>query len=237
MKKILLIITATILVTNIASADTIISDVIQVRVPPNIYIYNDTSMVVTLIDVADGSPILNAANNVSCYVRDPDGGMMINGTHPTELSNGMYQYKFSILDKIGTYVVWAKVVYQGAEYLNAGLFEARYDPLTNITSAVLRIGETINLINWANQNNTQQIISHIGEMSPQVEKAKTGAQQLNLMATLRSAAESALFQYVFMTLFVLGIFILSTFIYGRRRGKQIAKRAAELPSTFVEAFE
>ena len=219
------------------SADTIVSDVIQVHVPPNIYIYNQTSMVITLIDIADGNPILHQTNNVSCYVKDPDGYMMINGTHPVELSNGMYQYDFSIADKIGTYVVWAKVHYLGEEYLNAALFEARYDPYTNITSAVLRMGETISLINWESQNSTQQIVSHIGEMSTPVEKAKANADQYGLITILRTAAEQALMQYMFMVVFVIGIFILATFIYGRRRGKKIAQRAANLPTTFVEAFE
>jgi hypothetical protein len=218
------------------SADSIISDVIQVRVPPNIYIYNDTSMVITLIDIADGSPVLNVANNISCYVRDPDGGMLANGTHPAELSNGIYQYNFSIVDKIGTYVVWAEVLYQGYNYLNAALFEARYDPYTNITSAVLRMGETISLINWETRNSTQQIVSHVGEISNPNEKAKANANQFELFSILRQSAEQALMQYVFMTLFVVGIFIVSTFIYGRRRGQKIAKKAATLPTTIVGAF-
>lgn len=240
MKKKMLLMSLMILgitLVNSVSADIIIADVIQVRVPPNVYLYNQTSMIITLIDIEDGQPVLHQATNISCYVRDPNGNVMINGSHPVELSNGMYQYDFSITDKIGTYVVWAEVLYNGAEYLNAALFEGRYDPYTNITSAVLRIGETVNLINWEQQNNTQQIVSHIGEMSTPVEKAGVNAENFNIMTILRTSAEQSLMQYLFMTLFVIGIFIVATFIYGRRKGKQIAQRAANLPTTFIEAFE
>lgn len=238
-KKMALIVTifGIVAMGQMVSADTIVSDVIQVRVPPNIYIYNETTMVITLIDIADGNPVLHQSSNITCFVRDPDGYMMFNGTHPAEMSNGIYEFHFTIADKIGTYVCWAKVHYLGEDYLNAALFEARYDPYTNLTSVVLRMGETISLINWETQNNTQQIVSHIGEMSTPVEKTGANAEKFNIITILRTAAEQSLMQYLFMTLFVIGIFIFATFIYGRQKGKKIAQRAATLPTTFVEAFE
>lgn len=236
MNKYIIIFTILILLfTSVAvKADTLQYDLIEVYTPENIFIYNETALIITLIDDSTGEPLENYKDNISCYIKKPDGGMLLNGIKPTEISNGMYKLEFTLPGIIGTYIVWSIFDFEGKEYYASKIFEGRYNPYTNLTEAKYKIGDAVKIINLDNRNRTSQAISHSSDTTQDLEQLGVDTDELGFWERLEDTAISQFFSWTFMFLIMMGAALFSSFILRRRSNAKIAKKVSNLPASIME---
>jgi hypothetical protein len=214
---------------NIVEADTLQYRMVEAYTPENVFLYNETTMTIVVIDPSTGEPLLNMENNVTCYIRKPGGGFLINGTNPAEIYNGVYRLKFTVPGNIGTYTYWAVFDYNEIEYYGSGIFEARWDPYTNITEATYKIGDAVRLINLEDRNQTSQTIGHVRETTVNLEDIGVKTERNWLLVLLEDAILSEVIQIILMIIILLIVISVMNWIYGRKKNKNLAKDVSKVP--------
>lgn len=238
MNKYVIVITMLIILfaSNNACSETMQYDLIKVYTPENIFIFNETTMIITLIDESTGEPLVGLEENITCYVKRPDGGMLVNGNKPMEMQNGLYSLDFTVAGSIGTYVVWAIFDYLDNENYASCIFEARWDPYTNLTEAQYKIGDAVRLINLESRNSTTQAISHSADTTQDLEELGILGKFSGIWQGLTDAAWSQLFKWIFMIVVMLGVLVVSNWYLGKRDSARMAKKVAKLPQTILETL-
>jgi hypothetical protein len=194
----------------------------------------NNSLLVKITNSYTGRQMGNLSGNITFYLKDPNGTMILNATNPLEIAPGLYEQEFTIMGNLGTYLAWVLIDYNGSIYMDANVFEVRYDTYENVTELTSRMGDFIQLQQVDRWNSTQEIISHINLVSKGVGETQQKTKQAGITSELQASALGTLFQYLFTLLFTLGLFLASSFLYGRRKASKIAKKAANLPSTVVK---
>ena len=210
------------------------SDVVKIYVPEQIGIFNHTKIMVTLNDAFTGLPKSGMKNNISCYVMKPDGTMKINGSHPYEISSGIYAVNFTPTLELGTYFAWAEVQYGGIEFKDEDSMQVIWDMYDNMTMLTLRMADVIGITQWEAQNITREVISHISARDTQISDIKGDTEGFGFLGAASDVVLGTIFQWIFTALLLLIVFVIATWIYGRGKAIRIARRVANLPGELVE---
>jgi hypothetical protein len=224
------------LASNSVCSETMQYDLIKIYAPENIFIYNSTAIIITLIDESTGEPLLHLEENVTCFIKRPDGGMLVNGEKPIEIQNGIYKLDFTVTGLIGTYAVWAIFDYLDNENYASGIFEARWNPYTNLTEAQYKIGDAVRIINLESRNSTTQAITHSSDTTQDLEELGIISKFAGIWQGLSDAAVGQLFKWLFMIVLMLGVFVVSNWYLGKRDSTRMAKKVGNLPQTIVETI-
>jgi hypothetical protein len=217
-------------------ADSFSNDVIEVHTSPYYYAYNSTSAEIVVRHPDTGNPYTSGEDDISIYIMYPDGTMYVNGSHPYEFRNGIYKKNIDINDQIGTYIIWAILNISGTEYLGANMFEVRWSPYTNISGAEYKLGNVVSLVNWIGRNNSQEIISQISDIQESVSESGQETEKAGFFDRLQQTAFSSFISWIFMITLMLLVFVVGTWIYGRRKASKLAMKVANVPGTIVSAL-
>ena len=190
-------------------------------------------LLVKITDSFTGQQVGNLSGNITFFLKDPNGTLILNSTNPTEITSGIYEQEFNITGLLGTYLAWVLINYNGSTYMDANVFEVRYEGYENVSDLTTRMGDFEQIVHLEQWNGTQQIISHINLVSKNVGENTQNTEEAGIQTELQGAALGTIFQYIFTILFTLGFFLVSTFLYGRRKAAKVAKKVAKLPSTVV----
>jgi hypothetical protein len=190
-------------------------------------------MVVTVIDPVTGQPLNGLEDNISCYIKNPNGNFLINGSNPESISDGMYKLEFTMPIYIGTYSAWAILDFEEKEYYGTCIFEGRWNPYTNLTEAKYKIGDAVKLINMESRDKTSQAISHSGDTTQDLEQLSVDTSKVGFWGRLQEEAISTFFSWIFMILLMLGVMLVSSWFYSKKKSKEIAEDVSNLPKALI----
>jgi len=219
-----------------AQGDSFSNDVIEVHTSPYYYAYNSTTAEIVVRHPDTGNAYTNGESDIALYIMYPNGTMHTNGSHPYEFINGIYKKNITIRDTIGTYIIWAILNVSGIEYVGANMFEVRWSPYTNISGAEYQLGHVVSLVNWIGRNNSQEIISQISEIQESVSESEQETEKAGFFDRLQQTAMSSFISWIFMITIMLLVFVVGTWIYGRRKASKLAMKVANVPGTIVSAL-
>jgi hypothetical protein len=216
-----------------AGNDAFANEVIEVHTSPYMYVYNTSSVQITARDPITGNPYTSGTTDITIFIQQPDGSMLINGSHPTKFIDGIYQKEFSVQCAVGTYLVWAILNVSGTEYWGATLFELRWSPYTNITGAKYELENIVSLFNWLSRNNTKEIISHISNLNEGISLSQKETEKAGIFETIQKSMISLVITWIFLICAMLFIFMLGTWIYGRKKATKLALRVSNVPEAII----
>jgi len=202
-------------------------------------IYED-SIGVLLIKALDenGTPESGVANNISCYIRYPDGTMLVNGEHPVENVPGIYVLEFSTAETMGIYYSWATWSTANKTFIDAGLFTVKWDVYQNVSRLYERIGNIIYLGHWENNNMTQQFAYALAMHATILQNISRQSQQTDVVSNLQQIALSQAISVIFWVIILITFGVLSAIFYTRRKGKKLreeeVRAAGNVPQAIVE---
>lgn len=220
----------------IGHADNFSNDIIEIHTSPYFYAYNQSCAEIVVRNPDTGNPYANGADDITIYLKKPDGSFKIDGEHPYQFVNGIYRKNFTIEDDIGTYIIWAILNYSGKEYYGVDMFEVRWSPYTNISGAEYQLGHVVSLVNWMSRNNSQEIISHISQIKESVAETETETEKAGFFDKLQQTAISSFISWTFLIILMLLVFVVGTWIYGRRKAGKLAMKVANVPGSIVSAL-
>jgi hypothetical protein len=209
-------------------------DIITLFVPEEMTIFNHTKLMMEVKDPHTGLPAIGKKNDISCYVMEPNGTLRINGTHPYELTAGIYALNFSVTQVIGTYFAWVEMPYDGMVFEDADSFNVVWDLYDNMTMLTLRMGDVISIVQWEIQNSTRETISHISARDTAISDIKGDTEAFGFFGAASDIVLGTVFQWIFTGLLLLIIFVIATWIYGRGKAIKIARRVANIPGLILE---
>ena len=211
-----------------------VSDIIKIYVPEQISVFNHTKLFIVLNDAFTGLPKSGMQNNIKCYVMKPTGEMKVNGSHPYEVSSGIYAVNFTPNYELGTYFAWATVNYNGVLFKDEDGFQVVWDLYDNMTMLTLRMADVISIVKWEVQNSTREVVSHISARDTAISDIKGNQEAFGFLGAASDIVLGTVFQWIFTALLLLIVFVIATWIYGRGKAIRIARRVANIPGEVLE---
>ena len=233
MKKLSIISLAFILIVSTFAINSSAYNIIETKTPSSVWMYNETKVIIELKDPTNGTPLVGLENNITIYIQDGNGSYIINGVNPTEITDGIYSRKVTITNQMGIYIVWATLNYNDKNYTSSNVFEIRWDIYNNMTALAYRMHDVVSLLHWESQNSTYEIISHLTDTKKITQESSLKTEELGLFSKVQDTALSSFFSIVFMALLTLGAFLIATWLYGRKKGYELASKVANIPKTMA----
>lgn len=218
------------------TADSFSNDVIEVHTSPYYYAYNETATEIVVRHPDTGNPYTEGTEDIRVNILKPNGSYLMRNATPYEFANGIYRKNFSINDDIGTYIIWAILNVSGTEYCGANMFEVRWSPYTNISGAEYELGHVVSLVSWMSRNNSQEIISQISGIQESVAESGEETEKAGFFDRLQQTAVSSFISWIFLITLMLLVFVVGTWVYGRRKAGKLAMKVANVPGTIVSAL-
>jgi len=194
---------------------------------------SEDKMLISITNSYNSNQVTGLASNISCYLSNQKGYVLMNGSHPSEIAPGIYEKNFSITNRSGSFLAWAMVDYNGSRYMKASAFEVKYFAYENITDMSTRLNDLVTLSAWINTNSSREIIEHIHTSSETTQNASSNLENSGIIEQLEETAIGQLFSWGFMIVFLISVFVIASVIYGRRRAADLASKVANLPKYLV----
>jgi hypothetical protein len=194
---------------------------------------SENKLFISITDSYYSNQVTGIKNNISCYIANKEGYILMNGTNPEEVGPGLYEKTFNLTNKSGSFIAWILIDYKGSTYMQASVFEIKYFAYENISSMSDRLSDLVRLTYFLGTNSTLEIIEHVHPTNQLTENISEGMEKTEITAKVGKTVMKVVFSWVLTTLVLLAVFIMSTWLYGRKKGKDIAIKVANIPGTIV----
>jgi phage terminase large subunit-like protein len=213
------------------------SDNFHLYTPTEVYEGTTNTLLIKALD-QNGAPLDGRANDISCYLEDPSGTMILNGNHPAEQTSGIYIISFTAGQTTGICRCWATFVYNGTlTEMDAGLFTLNWDPYENISRLYERIGNIIYLEHWDNANISQQLVYDLQIQNNGITNISQQMAVTDSGTNLRQIALEQGIGVIFWTVALSAFGMISAVYYSHRKGKherqQLLAATTSVPQALV----
>jgi hypothetical protein len=215
----------------------IVKDNFHLYAPIDMFENTGGMLVIKLVNRNLGSPMTGMANNISCYIKYPDGTFLIDGTHPIQEVPGIYLLYFSVGEITGIYHCWTTCSYNAnLTLMDAGLFTVKWDVYENVSRLYERIGGIIYLEHWENYNMTQQFAYALSLQDIKLQNISRTVQKTDFFSNLQQIAMNQAIGVLFWTVALTAFSILSAILYTRRRSRRKQLEALAASTSVPQAF-
>jgi len=201
-----------------SEATTGFGNFFQLYTPADIYTRSNGVLLLKVLNKTTGVALSGQADNISCYIKYPDGTFFMNGPHPYEDIPGIYLVNFTTEMTTGIYHCWATINYSdGNQYLDAGLMHVKWDVYDNVSRLYERISGIIFLGHWERYNMTEQMAYHLGLHTVLLRNLSRQTEESSFMDRLQETALGEAISILFWSIILAVIAILGTLFATRRR--------------------
>jgi len=194
---------------------------------------SNNAMLVSIKNAYTGKQLENRSQNISCYISNKEGFIILNGTHPTEIAPGIYQQLFNLTNNSGSFIAWINLEYNSSIYMQASIFEIKYFAYENITDLSTRLNDLVTVAMWTGTNSTRELIEHLSRTSEATKDVSEDMEKSGIGSKIEETVVGQLFGIAFMAILLIIIFIVASLIYGKQRAIAIAKKVADIPTTAI----
>lgn len=198
-----------------------VGNVVRLYLPTDVVYENDSCiLLVKLCDPSDGQAESDKADDIDIYVRYPNGTFMLNGSHPFELTTGIYIHNMTV-GAYGNYVAYVLVDFGGMTYIDAGFFNVKTDYFNEVID---RIDEQI-IIGVLGRHNLSQTFSYrINNQDIMISEIQEQIDEISHDESLRDIVLRETFGVIISIIVVLVILTILGIILGRRRTKRMVRQ-------------